>query len=381
MREGRVVLGRRTWRGWACGPLTYLDRGHALLVVGPTQAGKTSSLVVPAILNWEGPVVVTSVKQDVVSATQAWRSGCGLVQRLEPGHDDGLTWDPLEGVSGLRSALRTATSLTASSTRADAEFWNSLAVKLVAGLFVAARARAASIFDVAAVVESRRWSDWITYDPSADHDALLRSFLEYEPKTLDGVVTTAETMLLPWRFRQPLARVGAVVEGSNTLYLCSPRSQHDVYEPLFRGALRAVLERQQDQFDRGGAHRLLLVLDEAATVASLEELDQVAATVSGLRVTLVTVVQDFAQLTARWGARGATIVNNHATRVVVAGLADATVGTYLPEIVTPRGEEKVVPLRTRPRNSAVVVSGRRAMYSVHLRPWWRRRHLRDRGER
>ncbi|OYV27740.1 MAG: hypothetical protein B7Z82_04505, partial [Halothiobacillus sp. 20-54-6] len=34
------------------------------------------------------------------------------------------------------------------------------------------------------------------------------------------------------------------------------------------------------------------VLDEAATVASLDELDQLAATVSGLDVTLVTVVQD-----------------------------------------------------------------------------------------
>ena len=69
-----------------------------------------------------------------------------------------------------------------------------------------------------------------------------------------------------------------------------------------------------------------MVLDEAATVASLDELDQLAATVSGLGVTLVTVVQDFAQLVARWGPRAATIVNNHTTRVVLAGLADPSVG-------------------------------------------------------
>ena len=45
-----------------------------------------------------------------------------------------------------------------------------------------------------------------------------------------------------------------------------------------------------------------------------------AATVSGLDVTLVTVVQDFSQLAARWGPRAATIVNNHSARVVLAGL-------------------------------------------------------------
>jgi type IV secretory pathway TraG/TraD family ATPase VirD4 len=195
------------------------------------------------------------------------------------------------------------------------------------------------------------------------------------------VVTTAETMLLAWRFRQPTARLGDVLDGDNTLYLCSPRGDHSAYEPLFRGALRRVVEDQQRRHDAGRARPLLLVLDEAATVASLDELDQLAATVAGLGVTLVTVVQDFAQLVARWGPRAATIVNNHATRVVLAGLADPAVATYLPEIVEARGERRVVPVRMRPRNTAVVVAGRRAIYTVHLRPWWRQRRLRDRGRR
>ncbi len=380
MREGTMGLGRRSWKGYPLGWTARLERGHSLLVVGPTQAGKTSSLVVPAILTWSGPVVVTSVKSDVVSITAAWRASRGRVQRLEPGRDDGLTWDPLEDVASLRHALRVAKSLTHESTRGESEFWNALAVKFLAGLFVAARERHASIFDVATLVESRRWDEWVSYDGSAPH-TMLRSFLDYEPKTLDGVVTTAETMLLAWRFRQPLARLDDLLDADNTLYLCSPRGEHGAYEPLFRGALRRVLEDQQQRHDAGRARPLLLVLDEAATVASLDELDQLAATVAGLGVTLVTVIQDFSQLAARWGPRAATIVNNHATRVVLAGLADPTVSTYLPEILEAEGERPVVPLRRRPRNTAVVVAGRRAVFSVHLRPWWRQRHVRARGSR
>ncbi|MBW4030033.1 MAG: type IV secretory system conjugative DNA transfer family protein, partial [Acidobacteria bacterium] len=363
MRERAMVLGRRSWQGFAWGPTTRLDRGHSLLVVGPTQAGKTSSLVVPAILGWHGPVVVTSVKSDVVAITSSWRQSCGRVQCLEPGRDEGLTWDPLEGVTGLRHALRVAQSLVRESSRGDAEFWNALSVKLLAGLFVTARERDASIFDVALVVESRRWSDWITADV-ASHHAMLRSFLDYDPKTLDSVVTTAETMLLPWRFRQRVARLGDVLDGDNTLYLCSPRGDHHTYAPLFRGALRSVVEDQQRRHDSGRARALLLVLDEAATVASLDELDQFAATVAGLGITLVTVVQDFAQLVARWGPRAATIVNNHATRMVLAGLADPAVATYLPEIVETHEDRRVVPVRRRPRNTAVVVAGRRAVITV-----------------
>ena len=98
--------------------------------------------------------------------------------------------------------------------------------------------------------------------------------------------------------------------------------------------------------------RLLMVLDEAATVASLDELDQLAATVSGLNVTLVTVIQDFSQLVARWGPRPSTIVNNHTTGVVLAGLADPSVGMYFPEVVaTEPDARELVELDSSSRNS------------------------------
>jgi type IV secretory pathway TraG/TraD family ATPase VirD4 len=377
----RPVLGRRCWNGLSLGPTVTLDPGNSLLVVGPTQAGKTSSLVVPALLRWSDALVVTSVKQDVIAMTKKWRATLGDVQVLEPGRDGGLTWDPLEGVSTLRHAHRVARDLTiGSGDRGDTEFWNSLASKLVAGLMMIAKERRGSIFDVAGVVERRDVRTWLGTTSSPAGEA-VHSFLEHDIKTLDGVLTTAETMLLPWRFRQPLARVRNVVAGANTLYLCSPRGEQRHYEPLFRGALRMLLEEQQRLVDAGESRRVLMVLDEAATVASLDELDQLAATVSGLGVTLVTVVQDFAQLAARWGPRAATIVNNHATRLVVAGLADSTVGRFLPELVDAKPDEKRVPIRLRPRGTASVVAGGRPVFQVRLCPWWQNRRLSRRGVR
>ncbi len=377
----RPVLGRRYWNGFSAGPKVTLDRGNSLLVVGPTQAGKTSSLVVPALLRWCDALVVTSVKNDVIAMTQKWRATLGDVQVLEPGRDGGLTWDPLEGVTTLRHAHRVARDLTiGAGDRGDTEFWNALASKLVAALMVIAKERRGSIFDVAGVVERRDLRAWLG-ETSTPAGEAVRSFLEHDAKTLDGVLTTAETMLMPWRFTQPLAQVRGVVAGANTLYLCSPRGEQRHYEPLFRGALRMLLEEQQRRVDRGDALRLLMVLDEAATVASLDELDQLAATVSGLDVTLVTVVQDFAQLAARWGPRAATIVNNHTTRVVLAGLADPTVGRYLPELVDTKPDEKSVPLRLRPRGTASVVAGGRRVFQVRLCPWWQDGRLRDRGVR
>jgi type IV secretion system protein VirD4 len=381
-RGERPVLGRRTWQGVGYGRQVTLMDKSSLLIVGPTQVGKTSSLVVPALLRWADALVVTSVKSDVVRSTQRWRASLGDVQILEPGRDSGLTWNPLEGVTSLRHALRVARDLTIGSRgQGDTDFWNALATKLVAALFVMASQRSLSIFDVAGVIENRKFDQWMSNAPMSEASELLRTFLEHEHKTLDGVITTAETMLLPWRFRQPLANLRSVVAGANTLYLCSPRGEQQHYESLFRGALRMVLEEQHRLVDEGSQRRLLLVLDEAATVAPLDELDQLAATVSGLDVTLVTVVQDFAQLVARWGARAPTIVNNHTTRVVMGGLSDPTVGKYLPEMVVPKEDTRTLPLRQRPAGKALVVSGRRPVFEVRVRPWWRSRRLRNRGDR
>lgn len=378
----RPVLGRREWCGWGLGPRVRLGPHSSLLVVGPTQAGKTSSLVMPALLRWGDAAVVTSVKSDVVRASAPWRRELGEVQVLEPGRDGGLSWDPLEGVASLRHATRVARDLTVGAgERGDGEFWNALATRLVAGLLILARQRGHTIFDVARVVAHHDLDDWLEHGRTSEAGASVAGLLAHEPKTVDGILTTAAAMLAPWQFTQPLARVRDVVRGANTLYLCSPRGEQRHYEPLFRGALRSVLEEQQRRCDEGEARRLLVVLDEAATVASLDELDQIAATVSGLAVTLVTVVQDFGQLVARWGPRAATIVNNHTARVVLAGLADPTVGRYLPELVATKGDEPPTPLRLRRRGTALVVREGRPVHSVALVPWWRERTLRARGVR
>jgi len=379
----RPSLGRRIVHDFGVGPKVSLARRSSLLVVGPTQVGKTTSLVIPSLLRWQDALVVTSVKSDVIATTRDWRATLGGVQVLEPGRDDGLTWNPLEGVTTLRHAMRVARDLTsASSDRNDADFWNSLATKLVGALLMLAHQRTRDIFDVARSIESRDFERWLDACATSDAATVLEAFLTHDPKTLDGVVTTAETMLMPWRFRQPLANVRSVLDGPNTLFLCSPRGEQRHYEPLFRGALRMILEEQQRRVDEGRARRLLLVLDEAASVASLDELDQMAATVSGLNVTLVTVLQDFAQLKARWGARASTIVNNHTTRLVMGGLADPSVSQYLPELFDTRNDAPPsVPLRQRPPGTGAVIAGHRPVFRVRLTPWWSSRGLRVRGVR
>ena len=47
------------------------DRESAVMVLGPPRSGKTSAVMIPAVLSYPGPAISTSTKPDVMKATQA----------------------------------------------------------------------------------------------------------------------------------------------------------------------------------------------------------------------------------------------------------------------------------------------------------------------
>ena len=53
-----------------------------MIVIGPVQTGKTTGFAIPAILEWQGPVVATSVKTDLLRDTLAARAAIPDAQRL-----------------------------------------------------------------------------------------------------------------------------------------------------------------------------------------------------------------------------------------------------------------------------------------------------------
>jgi hypothetical protein len=68
---------------------------------------------------------------------------------------------------------------------------------------------------------------------------------------------------------------------------------------------------------------LLLCLDEAANVAPLPNLAEIAATAAGQGVQVLSVFQNLSQISERWGReRADTLIANHTARLFGSGIAD-----------------------------------------------------------
>ncbi|MEO8898234.1 MAG: type IV secretory system conjugative DNA transfer family protein, partial [Candidatus Dormibacter sp.] len=149
---GSLILGRRGAHLIATQPET------SVLVIGPTRSGKTSGLVVPNLLEWRGPAVVTSTKSELVDITAAHRARGGEVCVYDPtaetGRPDTVSWSPLAGCENLDTAWTVAAWLCAglqqggARTDNDWAHWAESGKLLIAPLLYAAAASQRSIVDV-----------------------------------------------------------------------------------------------------------------------------------------------------------------------------------------------------------------------------------------
>jgi type IV secretion system protein VirD4 len=432
----RAATPGRLSLGVGRGRLLAAEHGHSVLVVGPTQSRKTSGFAVPAVLEWEGPVVAASVKADLARHTVQWRRRQGEVWVYDPSAATGLVsswWSPLDGAGTWEGARRVAESLTevardSAGALSDGGFWYATAAKLLAPLLLGASISGRTMADVL------RWLDTQEVDEVAavlsaggEERALLAAEASWgrDDRQRSAVYTTAETAVEV--FADPTVaasegrggaataahRHGAgvidparLVDGHHTLYLCAPAHDQRRLRPLFATLVTQVVQAAYERASLLGAPLdppLLVVLDEAANVAPVAELDVLASTAAGHGVQLVTVWQDLAQLQARYGARASSVVNNHRVKVFLSGIADpgtlehasALIGdtetrvrtttvdaTGAPSLTDSPLARRLVPpdaLRRVPPGEAVVVSGHLAPVRLSLRPWQDDRVLRGRA--
>jgi len=335
---GRLTLGHSPHGG-----LLAAEARQSVIVFGPSQSGKTTGLAIPAIIEWDGPVIATSVKKDLVRDTLTQRQQRGTAWVYDPTASlspDTPTarWTPLDGCRTWQGAQATAAWLTTAArdpSMREADFWYATAAKLLAPLLFAAATSQRTMADVVRWVDTQeeqevRFELELAGVPEAVHAA--EASWQREDRQRSSVYTTTETILAA--FADPAVAASATASdltadtlldgGSHTLYVCAPSHEQARLRPVFTALLQQLITaayRRAGTSD-GLTRPLLIVLDEAANIAPLPDLDTIASTAAGVGIQLLTVWQDLAQIHTRYGDRAATVVNNHRAKLALSGISD-----------------------------------------------------------
>ncbi|MGA2014925.1 MAG: type IV secretory system conjugative DNA transfer family protein [Solirubrobacteraceae bacterium] len=422
---GRLALGRHRGR------LLHAEARHALVAFGPPQSGKSAGLAVPALLEWDGPAVASSIKTDLLDCTQARRRSLGPMFVFDPfelSGGPGQSWSPLRGAATWDGALEVAWRLAAAGELDQrgvegGDFWAIAAEQRLAPLLHAAartdagmeavvrwcygqgsRELDAAISQLTGTARDERELE----GAHAAYDA-VRAFEAQADRTRSSIEATAQGLLRAYRF----ARVLRSARGSEitpdrllderaTLYLIGDAKASKLLRPIFLALLSEVVDRAYERATRAGGRLelpLLLCLDEAGNVAPLPNLAEVASTAPSHNIQLVSIFHDLAQARSRYGRQAETVVNSHRARILLPGVADLDTLRYFSGLAgeeeapeTTRtlgagGASRTSGVRRRPLiapealrqlrpGHALLLYGRMAPAEIRLRLWFADRRLR-----
>lgn len=352
LRGGQLATAPRVVLGWTGRALIAAEERASVLVVAPPQSGKTTGLAIPAILEWPGPVLATSVKTDLLRETLARRDHLGHVDVFDPAKatdEVSASWTPLGSCGSWHGAQRMAGWLCESARASnldEADFWYSAAAKLLAPLLYAASTSGA---DMETVV---RWVDRQEEDeveralmragnPHALDAARATSMREERQRS--SIYTTTETILAAYAdprvmnvARRPDVSPAALLDGgAHTLYLAGPAHEQRRLAPVFAALVEEIVALAYELHNITGKpleRPLLIVGDELANIAPIRSLPQIASTGAGQGIQLVSIFQDLAQLEERWGRSWRTVASAHRAKLFGTGIGDPGTLAYIREL-------------------------------------------------
>ncbi|QSB07175.1 type IV secretory system conjugative DNA transfer family protein [Natronoglycomyces albus] len=342
-------------QGWLGRRWLYVSIERMTAIIAQAGTGKTGWLANILLDAKDNPVVVTSMKVDLIAETKDLREEVGPVDIFNPDTIGGpqfastIKWDMLAGCKNPQVAQTRAGYLMAgakgSSNVGDAEFWKSQGVRIL-GIYL--HAAALGGLPVAIV------SDWVgrAKDSETMQDQLrelisqspqerammadLEQWLGTNANTATSTTTTI-TNAVKW-LSTDAANLVDVKPGkesfdidrflsqASTLYLLAEEKDYDAITPLFTafvGWLYDETRKRASQMPKGRLEpHLTMVLDELATICPVP-MNRWAPVMRGFNISAHIGLQSIPQLEEKYGKEAAKIIlDNVFAKMYLGGITD-----------------------------------------------------------
>jgi type IV secretory pathway TraG/TraD family ATPase VirD4 len=358
---GGAYLGTKPDGKWVTA-----DRESAVMLLGPPRSGKTSAVIIPALLAAPGAAISTSTKPDVMAATLRARAELGQVWLFDPAGEQAqpdagvrrLRWSPVAGAATWDQALVIARAMTAAAKpgagTTNETHWTERAAALLAPLLYAANLTDKPIEDVL------RWT--LRQDLTPAREALGDADAEIASDVLAGIEKTdarerssiysaAAGVLAAYNAdatrdtaKTPNFNPARFATSTDTIYITAPEHKQALCAPLIVGLLEQVRHAVYEAARSTPAGPpMLWALDEIANIAPIHDLPALVSQAGGQRLQVMIGLQDLSQARTRWGQAAADgFMSLFQTRLVLSGIADShtlesislTLGEYDRQLIT-----------------------------------------------
>jgi len=414
-------LGTWLGRSVGTGQEIYQNAETSAIVSGLTGSGKTTSVIVPSILDWEGPQLNSTTKVDIIRSTwqvAADRGGLAVFDllNLTGGVFPSLKWTPLAGcgdpdVADSRSSVLMDRGATSHDPNAD---FRAEGKRVVRALVHAAGLADATVSEMLAWVyhpldqhpeQVIRRAGGRGYQLYADELAAVRRSPDKQREgaylsvrgAMDGLSSPQVLRGIDIRPSQAFSIPAWLDSGFGSVYLISHKKMLAGAEKVVSIMVADVLEtaRRKAAASAGGRLDPLLNFwaDEAVNACQLSDWDTVLADSRGWGISAKMAIQSRALLRGRYGRDpGEAIWSAAGSRLMVGG---GEGGTDTKELAESFGEHEVAThsvnsggggsmgsrqqavrttanVRNLDPGRGILLATQMPPIELELRPWWDR---------
>lgn len=334
----------------------YGQHKDSMLVMAPSQSGKTSGFAVPWVLDAVGPCLGATTKPDLVSRTYYCRyKKYGPVATFDPvglaGLKEQIRYSPPAGCEeDLDEALKRGAALASGgrkvgSSSGNMEFFDDNAGTVLSMyLHAAARKPGGTMRDVfrwtsdfndetpmrilneSELAVSVGWPDTLAGLTRSGADQTVGSLQMTLLRTLRPLMSPKVMELVCPEKGETTFDVDAFLNSTGTLYVLSETGPGSV-APIITMLSDFVIRRAQRLALSQPGERLWppfrAVLDEVTNIAPIPNLDQMMSDTGGRGISLRALVQTYAQMQETWGDKKAkSIRENAAAEYYLPGIGD-----------------------------------------------------------
>jgi type IV secretion system protein VirD4 len=318
----------------------YFDGEGPLCVIAPTGAGKGRDFLIPTILSYDGPVIVTDLKGELVSVCARRRREMGFqvavldpfkITSFESARLNAFDLFDLPGAMLESDAEMMASQLGEEHEIEKDRFWNDQANGLISGLIVAIQMTADPDDRDLVTLKDYLFSDDVVYSLAVLLDTKgkampkfasggIAAFLQAaEQNTRPSILSTAQNYVralcseaVELCLVDSTIKLTDIIEGKPVdVFICIPPEKMKSHKSLVRlwtgTLLTAIMRRSQIP-----ARRTLLVADEAAQLGEFDLVLTACTLLRGYGLQLITAWQDIAQIRSRYKLDYPTLLNNAA---------------------------------------------------------------------
>lgn len=317
------------------------------LVIAPPRAGKTSSVVIPNLIDFPGAAIATSTRSEVYLLTAHHRPG--PVYLFDPTQfvvdAPRIGFDPIQGCADPLTAILVSRAFVYASHAgrgvANADYWTGQASKLLRCLFLAAACSGGDIrcvlgwlgdadtHEVARVLHNAGTAPTWIRDWSAIKGTPPRERASIYNSARHAMECFADPRVVEACCPRPGEGIdfARVLKERATVYVAADSRSQETIAALIAALVERLVDVARRTAARAPGGRLSvplgLFLDEAPQIAPIPSLPAIMADGGGTGITTLVVLQSLSQARHRWGDHAADVIWNAATaKLILGGIAE-----------------------------------------------------------